>query len=390
VEIAQGTGDTEAALKPGELLERNVSTAGRLRVPVEIQKTNTDQFHLHVSGNSQALWQENGGRIAGGDDIVIRDSGVLWLQHQPGILVAWLEAPVASATQGVAEWFKAFQEATVKPPQSISLKGKTQILNFKTERTTMLHVRTSVPVVTHYMVEGQPPRTDAHLQGANINLFAPAGSSRLVLRAVGGDSLSGIATVMATEVSNLSEGAGPEILLAPGSARLFTFEMKQQSSVGIGVRASSDIVHSVLYNEHGTVQSQGVVQMPTLQPGRYYLAIEMPPNSEPVLVQPIVFGLKIPDTRPPFDILRRYVEGKDKDALLYVPPLPGLETDAEAADDPAHPAKRHRALHKSTDEESTDETAEPAQPEEEAESPAPEDADSKTDESEPGTTEEKK
>jgi hypothetical protein len=116
----------------------------------------------------------------------------------------------------------------------------------------------------------------------------------------------------------------------------------------------------------------------------------MPPNSEPVLVQPIVFGLKIPDTRPPFDILRRYVEGKDNDALLYVPPLPGLETDAEAADDPAHPAKRHGAQHKTTDEESTDETAETAEPEEEAESPAPEDADSKTDESEPGTTEEKK
>ena len=359
LEIAPGAGEAEPALKPGELLERNVSTAGRLRVPVEIQKTDSNQFHLHVSGNAQSLWLENGGRIAGGDDIVIRDSGVLWLQHQPGILVAWLEAPATQGTPGFAEWFKSFQETAVKPPQSVSLKGKTQVLNFKPERTTMLHVRTSVPVVTHYIVDGQPPRTEAHLQGANINLFAPAGSSRLVLRAVGADSLSGVATVLATDAGSLSEGAGTEILLAPGSARLFTFELKQQSQVGIGVRASSDIVHSVLYNERGAVQAQGVVQMPTLSPGRYYLAIEAPADTAPILVQPIVFGLKTPDTRPPYEILRRYVEGKDNDALLYVPPPPGTATDSEATDESGSPAKHRRAPRRVSDDETenTDESA---------------------------------
>lgn len=366
VEIAPGTGEADAALKPGELLERNLSTAGRLRVPVEMAKVgngSADQYRLHVSGNVQAMWLENGGRIASGNDIAIRDSGVLWLQHQPGILVAWLETPGVQGTKSISEWFKSLKETTVKPPQTVSLGGKSQILNFNPERVTMLHVRTNVPVVTHYIVEGQPPQTEAHLQGANINLFAPAGSSRLVLRAVGADSLSGVATVMASEVGNLSEGAGPEILLAPGSARLYSFEIKQQSQVGIGVRASSDVVHSVLYNERGAVQSQGVVQMPTLLPGRYYLTIEMPTDSAPVLVQPIVFGLKKPDTRPPFEILRRYVEGKDNDALLYVPPQPGAVTDAEAADKSTRPAKRRRIQRRVSDDESenTDESAVPAE-----------------------------
>lgn len=383
VEIAPGTGETETALKPGELLERNVSTAGRLRVPVEVQKTDSNLFHLHVNGNAQALWLENGGRIASGDDIVVRDTGVLWLQHQPGILVAWLEAPGVQGSKSISDWFKSLQETTVKPPQSIALHGKTQILNFKPERTTMLHVRTSVPVVTHFMVEGQAPQTEAHLQGANINLLVPAGSSRLILRAVGADSLSGEVTVMASETANLSEGAGPEILLAPGSARLFSFELRQQSSVGIGVRASSDIVHSVLYNERGAVQAQGVVQMPSLLPGRYYLAIEAPVDTLPVQVQPIVFGLTKPDTRPPYDILRRYVEGRDNDALLYVPPTPGVASEVEAADQSTRPAKRHRTQRPIAD----DETGNSGDSAEDSESQSSEEP-SGNDESEAGTNEE--
>lgn len=385
VEIAPSTGEAEAALKPGELLERNLSTAGRLRVAVEMPKIgngSTDQYRLHVSGNVQAMWLENGGRIASGNDIAVRDSGVLWLQHQPGILVAWLEAPGAQGTKSVSEWFKSLQETTVRPPQAVSLKGKSQILNFNAERTTMLHVRTNVPVVTHYVVEGQPPRTEAHLQGANINLLTPAGPSRLIMRAVGADSLSGVATVMASEVGNLTEGAGAEILLAPGSARLYSFEIKQQSQVGIGVRASSDIVHSVLYNERGAAQSQGVVQMPTLLPGRYYLAIEMPTDSAPVLVQPIVFGLKKPDTRPPFEILRRYVEGRDNGALLYVPPQPGMSTDAETVD--AHPAKRRRVPRPIGDEES-EYTGDSAADAEEGELQSPQDPESNDGEPEQST-----
>lgn len=326
VEIASGAGETEPALKPGELLERNLSTAGRLRVPVEARRMGADQLRLHVSGNAQAMWLEKGGRIANGNDIAIHDSGVLWLQHQPGILVAWLES---SSAQGSAEWLKSLQETIVKPPQSVSLSGKTQILGFKPDRPVMLNVRTSVPVVTQFLVDGQAPQTQAHLRGANVNLLAPAGASRLVLRAVGADSLSGAATVMANEVSKLIEGTGPGILLAPGSARLFSFELGQQSAVGIGVRASSDTVNSVLYNERGVVQSQGVVQMPTLLPGHYYLVIEAPADSSPVMVQPIVFGLTKPDTRPPYEILRRYAEGRDNEALLYVPPLPGQATNAK-------------------------------------------------------------
>lgn len=347
-EISPDDGAAEATLKPGDLFERNVGTTGRLRVPVQLPKSEGDHrdhgddgdYHLRVRGNTEALWQEEGGRIESGNDITIRASGVLWLRHQPGTIVAWLDEPKNQAGEPAASRLKSLQETAVQSPRSVSLKGKQQVLSFNLDKVTMLHVRTEAPVATQFLVAGQPAQTEAHLNGANINLVAPVGTSRLLLRALGAESLSGVANVMATPVTQLADGPGPEVLLAPGSARLFAFDLKQAATVGIGVRASSDVVKSVLYDEHGTVQAQGVVQMPSLAPGRYYLTIEMPADSAPVRVQPMVIGLAAPDTRPPFDILHRYVEATEaSDALIYEPPPPAPPpgTEAEAEPDEAAP-----------------------------------------------------
>jgi hypothetical protein len=337
VEVAPG-GDGETALKPGELLERNVSAVGRLRIPVDVPKAEGGAYRLRVRGSAQALWQENGGRVESGDDIMVRGSGVLWLQHQPGTLVAWLDEPPAQGAERVGRWLKSLQETAVKPPQTVNLKGKQQVLSMDLDRAAMLHLRTTVPVVTQYLVPGRPAQTEAHLHGANINLLAPAGSSRLVLRAVGADSLSGAATVLMTPVIPLADGPGPEMLLAPGGGRLFSFDLRQPATVGIGVRASSDVVRGVLYNERGALQSQGVVQMPALVAGRYYLSVEVPAASAPVKVQPIVLGLNEPDTRPPYDILRRYVQAKEGgDALLYETPPPAPPPTAAGQDSETPP-----------------------------------------------------
>jgi hypothetical protein len=326
VEIAPATA-AAAALKPGEFLEYNLSTEGRMRIPVEIPDSKT--FHLKVTGNPQVLWLEKDGHIKSGNDIEIKDNGVLLLQHTPGTIVVWLEA-----AQGTPhDSFKSLVETPVVPPQTVNLTGKSQLLAFRLKQPGLLHLQTRVPVVTYFMVDAKPPQIGVYLQGANINLSAPAGLSRLVLRAVGADSLSGSATVTMTDVVNLSEGIGREVLLAPGGGKLFSFEIKQATSVGIGVRASSEIVNSVLYDASGAIRAQGIVQMPALEPGRYYLSIEVPADSAPVLVQPVIFGLNKPDTRPPYEILRRYAEGKINDALIYVPPQPAASKKAAPAAD---------------------------------------------------------
>jgi hypothetical protein len=182
-------------------------------------------------------------------------------------------------------------------------------------------------LVSQFLVNGQAARTDAHLHGAQANFPLPAGKGLLLLRAVGADSLSGGVTVNTTPVLKLNEGQGPDVLLGPGSARLFWFELAQPATIGIGVRASADVIRAVLYDEQGLAKSEGVVQMPALAAGRYFLMVEMPADSAPVSVRPIVLGLARPDTRPPYEILRRYVEhvelvDGEGAALLYVPPPP--------------------------------------------------------------------
>jgi len=332
VELAPGSADPEAPLAPGGLLERNLATSGRLRVPVEIPD-GEGSYRLRVRGDAQALWQDASGRIQGGNDFDVRSAGTLWLLHEPGTVVAWLDEPRASGWDRVSRWLGSLSESSVRPPESVPLQGKQQVLLVRLERPSLLHVRTSAPVVAQFLGRGRPGVTQAFLHGAMLNIPAPAGESRLVLRAIGSESLSGHASVFATEVTNLVEGEGPAVLLGPGGARLFSFTLDRPDTIGIGVRASSDVVSSVLYDEQGAVQSQGVVQMPRLAAGRYYLAIEAPESSAPVRARAIVLGLARADTRPPYEVLRRYVEAQgDATALLYDPRLEAeREAQAQAA-----------------------------------------------------------
>lgn len=353
VELAANGRDTEAPLRPGELFERNLGAAGRLRVPVALPTaspaassaaTHPDAaYHLRVRGNARAMWQDDGGRIISGNDLAIRAGGVLWIDHRPGTVVAWLDEPAAQGDARIDRWRKAFSEVAVSPPQTLALNGRQQLLGLRPEQPVLLHLRSSMPVVSQFVLPGQPPITEAHLNGASANRFAPGGPAWLMLRVVGAATLSGEATITATPAIPLKEGSGSEVLVASGDAQLFAFELTHPATVGLGVRASADVIRAVLYDARGTVVSEGVVQMPTLTPGRYFLVVDLPPDNLPVRVQPIVLGLDKPDTRPPYDILRRYVEATDGDALLYVPPPPAPppaaatgETDAagQSADEP--------------------------------------------------------
>jgi len=50
-----------------------------------------------------------------------------------------------------------------------------------------------------------------------------------------------------------------------------------------------------------------VVQMPTLQPGTYLLALGVPPEVGPVAVRPALAGIELPGTGPPDEVVREYM-----------------------------------------------------------------------------------
>lgn len=304
----------QAAPRPlgtGELRQHNLASSGRLRLSVDIPAGQAGAG-LHVRGAERAWWQEAGGAIQAGTDFKPRGAGVLWLWHKPGPLVVWLDGPGGVAAAGLAPM-------PVTPPASLQLQGEAQLLALQAQGPVMLHVRSETALVSQFLLTGQAPRTDVHLQGASLNLPVPAGTARLLLRPLGAAVLAGKAALVATPAMPIGEGVGPELLLAPGDARLFGFELKQPAAVGIGVQASADVVRCALYDERGAALGEGVVQMPELRAGRYFLAIENPGDAAPVRVRPILLGSLAPDTRPPYEVLRRYVEADESaPSLIYV------------------------------------------------------------------------
>ncbi len=309
----------QAAPRPlgaGELRQHNLAWSGRLRLPVDAP-AGRDGAGLHVRGAEQAWWQEAGGAIQAGTDFTPRAGGVLWLWHKPGPLVAWLDGPAGDAGAEPAA-------TAVAPPESLPLQGESRLLAYQTTGPSMLHLRSETALVSQFLPPGQAPRTEAHLRGTSLNLPVPAGTARLLLRPLGAARLAGTATLVATPAIPIGEGAGPELLLAPGDARLFSFELKQPAAIGIGARASADVIRCALYDERGAALGEGVVQMPELRAGRYFLSIENPGDGAPVRVRPILLGTSAPDTRPPYDVLRRYVEADETaPGLLYVLPEQG-------------------------------------------------------------------
>jgi hypothetical protein len=128
------------------------------------------------------------------------------------------------------------------------------------------------------------------------------------LRAFAGQRLTGTAELTATPVTAVEEGVGPETLLAPGRTKLFSFTVERPGPVGIGVRASADVVEAILMSEDGEPIGRGPVLMPTLDPGPYLLALTCPANAEPVRARPALVGLVPPGSGPPPDVIRRYLE----------------------------------------------------------------------------------
>jgi hypothetical protein len=51
-----------------------------------------------------------------------------------------------------------------------------------------------------------------------------------------------------------------------------------------------------------------VVQMTKLTPGEYVLTLHAPPQSNPAKVRPAVVGIRPPDTGPPAEVVRKYLQ----------------------------------------------------------------------------------
>ena len=145
-------------------------------------------------------------------------------------------------------------------------------------------------------------------EGMDLNAYLPAGSSTITLLPAAGGMLAGAAKLFTTELTPIGEGLGEAVQLAPGDSRLFAFKVTREGKVGVGVRASAAGVATRLLDQYGATLGEGVVQMHELGPGVYLLAIENPADGPPVTARPAVVGIEPPDSGPPAEVVREYLE----------------------------------------------------------------------------------
>lgn len=293
----------------GRPYEKIMLNSGRLRLKVAPGKSPEDDFRaLHVRGAAaEPVFMDMTGNVLSGKEMRIgRQGGTLSIEHEQGALLSWLDRPGEEAQD---LWMRHDKPdaAPVTLPASVTLDGSVRSYRINTGKPVMLHVRSATPLATYMERGDKAPEVEVYSAGVVLDAYLPTGSAELSLRAFSGGNMSGSVNIFATPVIPTGEGLGPEILLAPGGARLFSFKVERQGSVGVGVKTDSDIVGVEILDSLGHVLGTGSAQMLNLKPGAYLMKLKLADNSAPVRVRPALLGLRVPDAGPPDDEIRRYI-----------------------------------------------------------------------------------
>ncbi len=298
------------ALIVGQPYEQLSNRTGALRLAIgptrgELQPGAT---RLHVRGaEGDATLITPDGRVLRGTDLPAPDDGgTLLLKHGPGLLLAWLDQP-GMETAGLWGQRAMPKPTAIEPPATVRLEGEVTSLWMEPQPATMLHVRAPVPAATLLWQGDDDPTVELHPDGCSLDAVLEGELTFLVLRPVGGAAALGQATVTTTAVEPIGEGLGPEVLLAAGSTRAFSFDVTRAGNIGFGVRADSDRVQATLLDAAGRRIDSGLVRMVALEPGSYILALHAPEDGPPVSARPALAGVEPPETGPPDEVLRQYL-----------------------------------------------------------------------------------
>src|SRR5437867_401438 len=250
-----GPNGMTAPLAPGVPYERADLRAGTVRLAVAPAAASDAErpLALHVRGaGAEAVLVGGDGRVARGTDLALgKENGTLLVRHGPGFVLAWVDRRGEEAFDlwGGAGLPRGTEIAF--PAAVVPLAGTMQALRVPPRFSGMLHLRTSTPVLTLVKRGEAPPEVEVHASGAALDTYVAGEPVQIGVRALGGGTLWGTAEVTASRVMKIGEGLGPERLLPAGGTALFSFTVTREGPVGVGVRASPDVVSATLLDAHG-------------------------------------------------------------------------------------------------------------------------------------------
>ncbi len=289
----------------GDPLERRALRAGAFRLQLAGSGAEGEVLHLRGAVRSATL-VDSEGRVRRGVDLPVpSDGGSVELEHDPGLLLAWVDRPGHEAA-GLWGKVSAPWEVDLSTPQLAQLEGPAALLRMEPSTPVMLHLRAPQALVVGVQHAEAAMDVDVVPLADSVDIYLPGGSSAVSLRPLGGGELAGRVELTTSTVIPVAEGLGPELLLGPGDTRLFSFRVEQRGPVGLGVNADADALELSLLDARGGLLGRGLAQMPELDPGAYLLALTLPPQAAPLRVRPVVVGIELPDTGPPEDVVERF------------------------------------------------------------------------------------
>jgi hypothetical protein len=286
----------------GSIFMQYFASAGVVRTFVGLSKAEqqnvgkNDGPHLSLAGAVKSVQVlRDDGTVSTAPDAALGRGNTVDITHGAGLVVAWVAGgdPLDEPKT---------QPIRIDGNFVTPLSGTGQRINVTAHSPQFLNLKTTTPVLVQL---GSDLRVFP--DGADLNLYLPKGTTPITLRAIAG-TLSGTAEATLSDIVPIQEGLGPKARLAPGESRLYSFEVKDERDIGVGVRGSVDTAHCRVLDAVGKEIGAGVVQMLHLKAGTYLLAVDAPVDGNAIEVQPALVGIAAPDGSPPDDVKREYLE----------------------------------------------------------------------------------
>jgi uncharacterized protein len=284
----------EATLTAGSVLKRFFGAAGSFALPVESQAG--DRI---VLAGAEGTFLSRGGRVSRGRSLAADGPGLLTVDHPEGLVALWIERPGRSPWPSVAP-------VAAAAPATLPLAGPAMTLALKPATPVLLTARTTAPVIAG--LEGTAEAPELFPSGAAFSRYLPAGEAVLTVYSPHDGPLSGTLELTTSPVVPAGEGVGEAVAVAPGGSVTFGFEVRRDSTIGIGVRADPDRAAVRLLDAAGHTIGEGVTQLRHLAPGRYVLEARVPADASTTTIRPALLGLSPPPAGPPAEIAQSYLE----------------------------------------------------------------------------------
>jgi hypothetical protein len=285
-----------AKLAADRVMKRFFGAAGALSLRVDARAAD----RIVIAGGA-ATFTADSGAVIRGSAFALPGAGELVIDHDAGLVVAWIER------DGNSPW-PVTASKPLAAPQSVTLDGWTMRFSLKQDQPVLLHARTTAPVVLSLTQAGGDTGVMLFPAGAELHRYVGAGNAELRLYSPHEGPLAGSLELTATPVVPIAEGLGEARAVAPGATALFGFDVTRAGPVGVGIRSEPDRAMVRLLDATGKSLGDGVAQLHRLDPGRYFVEARIPAAGRTTTIRPAVIGIKPPPSGPPPEVTLQYLE----------------------------------------------------------------------------------